>query len=479
MSGRYLVSMPTTLSCDVLIIGAGVGGITLAHELTKNGIDTLILDEGPYIDNIYERDQRQNFSEVWRNGGLTVALGKPPIAYAEGCCVGGGSEINSGIFQETPANLLADWAVKYQIEHFSPELLQPFYQEAEHLIHADYQTLKSDSLILERAAKELNWSGKSLKCAYTQGKKQSLCATLLPKALQQGLRLIAQCKVKKLHLKKNSVSRVDAIGTDCQNKKHDVTIFSKHVFVCSGAIYTPHLLLKNGINRNIGKTLQLHPTIKVLCEFDEPISRDSAPVPTYAITEFMPDIRIGGSVMAKNFIAMSVAEDYERRKHLLDKLQYCGVYYAMIKPEGKGGIKNIPFTQDPLVNYKLTTKDWYTLFQGLDYLQQAMFAVGAKQVFPSVAKHVGWTHKASLVEIEKINKKETNLMTIHLFSSCPMGEDRTQCAVNSFGKLHGYENMYLSDASIIPEAMGTNPQGTIMALALRNARHFIEMRNSK
>ena len=34
----------------------------------------------------------------YRNGGLTVALGRPPIAYTEGRCAGGGSEVNSGLY---------------------------------------------------------------------------------------------------------------------------------------------------------------------------------------------------------------------------------------------------------------------------------------------------------------------------------------------------------------------------------------------
>lgn len=472
----HCLSMPNNFHCEILIIGAGVGGSTLAHEFVSAGIDTLLIDEGPFIHDIYQRSQHQNFSEVWRNGGLTIAMGKPPIAYAEGCCVGGGSEINSGIFQTTPDEILKKWADKYSIDSFSPERLKPFYDQAEQLIHADDQSLKLDSLILERAAKVLDWEGKLLKCAYTQTKKQSMCATLLPKALAKGLRLIAQCKAKKLKIKKNKIIAVNAISTDHIGNKHQVTIFPQFVFICSGAIYTPHLLLKNGIKKNIGKTLQLHPTIKVLCEFEEEVSLDPAPVPTYAITEFMPDIRIGGSVMSRNFVAMSIAEDYQRRSFLLDKLSHCGVYYAMIKPEGTGKIKPIPFCDDPLVKYQLTQNDWNKIFDGLNYLQQAMFAAGAKIVFPSIAKHSGWKAKASLDEIRKTQQENINLMTIHLFSSCPMGENKDHCAVNSFGKLHGYDNIFIGDASIIPEAMGTNPQGTIMALALRNAKHFIETR---
>jgi choline dehydrogenase-like flavoprotein len=63
-------------------------------------------------------------------------------------------------------------------------------------------------------------------------------------------------------------------------------------------------------------------------------------------------------------------------------------------------------------------------------------------------------------------------MTIHLFSSCVMGEARDVCAVDSFGKVHGQQNLFVNDASLLCTAPGVNPQGSIMAIARRNALHF-------
>ena len=54
-----------------------------------------------------------------------------------------------------------------------------------------------------------------------------------------------------------------------------------------------------------------------------------------------------------------------------------------------------------------------------------------------------------------------------------MGENQQICAVDSTGRVNGFENLHIADASMIPDAPGVNPQGTVMALALRNARHFV------
>ena len=61
-----------------------------------------------------------------------------------------------------------------------------------------------------------------------------------------------------------------------------------------------------------------------------------------------------------------------------------------------------------------------------------------------------------------------NLMTIHLFSSCPMGEDKSKCATDSFGQVHGFKNLFINDASLLCTAPGVNPQAPIMAIARRN-----------
>ena len=64
-------------------------------------------------------------------------------------------------------------------------------------------------------------------------------------------------------------------------------------------------------------------------------------------------------------------------------------------------------------------------------------------------------------------------MTIHLFSSCPMGENRRLCAADSFGRVHECPGLYIADASLLCTQPSVNPQGSIMAIARRNALKFL------
>jgi choline dehydrogenase-like flavoprotein len=190
-----------------------------------------------------------------------------------------------------------------------------------------------------------------------------------------------------------------------------------------------------------------------------------------AITQFMPDQRIGGSVFTPALFALGLAEDWTVRRHLMEHWRRCGTYYAMIRPIGIGSVRPLPFAAEPLVRYALAPEDWTALGQALSRLGAAMFAAGARLVYPSISGHPGWTRPDQVCEFldRPLPKGRTDLMTIHLFGSCPMGEDRDACAVDSFGRVHGFDNLVVADASVIPEAPGVNPQATIMALAFRFA----------
>ena len=74
---------------------------------------------------------------------------------------------------------------------------------------------------------------------------------------------------------------------------------------------------------------------------------------------------------------------------------------------------------------------------------------------------------------DNIEPSKTSLMTVHLFSSCPMGEEPKICVANSYGKVFNHDGIYISDSSMLPSAPGVNPQGSIMALAHRNINKII------
>ena len=104
------------MDAEVLVVGSGAGGSTTAAVLAEAGFDVLIVEEGEWVEQgsvvpfSLEQMDRQ-----YRSGGVTVALGLPSIAYTEGRCAGGGTEINSGLYRRPPDDVMQQWAVDFDI----------------------------------------------------------------------------------------------------------------------------------------------------------------------------------------------------------------------------------------------------------------------------------------------------------------------------------------------------------------------------
>jgi choline dehydrogenase-like flavoprotein len=104
-----------------------------------------------------------------------------------------------------------------------------------------------------------------------------------------------------------------------------------------------------------------------------------------------------------------------------------------------------------------------------------LLAAGARVVLPGVQRMAPIRTEVDAAHWldATLPASAVSLTTVHAFSSVPAGERVDRCAVDSFGRVHGYANLIVNDASIIPDSPGVNPQGTVMAFAMRNARHFL------
>lgn len=100
-------SDPDHLRADIVVIGAGPGGAIAAALLADAGREVVLIEEGPHLPlESAPPFSRDEIAQKYRNGGITVAMGAAKIAYVEGCCVGGGSEINRGLYQRLPLEVL-------------------------------------------------------------------------------------------------------------------------------------------------------------------------------------------------------------------------------------------------------------------------------------------------------------------------------------------------------------------------------------
>jgi choline dehydrogenase-like flavoprotein len=150
------------------------------------------------------------------------------------------------------------------------------------------------------------------------------------------------------------------------------------------------------------------------------------------------------------------------------------IYYVQAA-SGAAKVRNLPGFQDPYVSIRQSAEDLATLTEGLGRLAEVLFAAGARRIFPSLA---GYPILNSADDIrmlpQSLAPRDYNATSVHVFSSCPMGEDMTRCAADSFGRIPGADGLRIVDASLLCTPTVVNPQGTVMAIAHRNAKRAIE-----
>ena len=467
--------------CEVLVIGSGAGGATTAALLAEAGCDVLVVEEGAWV----EQGEVVPFSleqmdRQYRAGGVTVALGRPSIAYTEGCCAGGGTEINSGLYRRPSEETLARWRHSTSIVDFDDDEFFATCDEIERALSV--QTVPGQytaaSNKLRDGAESLGWRHDEIPRWMTYphgddaaaGVRQSMTRTFLPRALAAGARMLVEHRVDRLIRDGRRAFRAELSGPDGR----PCTIDFERVVVCAGAIQTPALLQRSGFRGLVGRGLAVHPTVKLAARFGEPVNVVDD-VPVHQVKEFSPDLSFGGSASQPGLVALALSDHWSAMREAVTSWREIAVYYAAITSEGRGRVIALPALRDPLVTYRLTGRDRALLGQGLARLALVMLAAGASEVYPSFRGAPVVRSRRDLADVTgSFAAAAASVMSVHLCSTVPMGEDQSHAAADSFGLLHGSDNVYVNDASLLPDAPGVNPQASIMAIAARNARRLAE-----
>ncbi len=467
---------------DACVVGGGPGGMLAATLMAEKGLKVLIIERGQYTP---QKDTlpfgATELRDRYKNAGITAMLGAPTVNYVEGSCLGGGSEVNSGLYHRPSAAVLDGWRQSHLIDNFSLADLEPLLTLNEQELGISYLPGEASkpSLKLAQGATALGWQSMEVprwfKYApnYTpehpQGTRRSATEVYLERFSAAGGAILLDTKVDLIRLADNGDWCCDTVSGERRS-----SIRCEFIYLAAGAIDTPFLLLESKLGSHIGKSLAIHPTIKVMAKFPEAINSPGVGVPVHQVKEFAPHYSFGCAVSSLPFlVAQSMSRDDISTRDLIDHWQHFFTYYAMTSG-GRGRIRKLPFLPDPVVRYSLDQQELKLLASAARDLCRLLLAAGASELHISDRSIEKICSLEQLINIPSIlNKHYAELMTIHVMASCPMGEDRSKCSVDSFGRVHGLERMYIADASIFPGALGANPQGTLMALVRRNLNKFL------
>lgn len=476
---------------ECLVIGSGAGGAVTALELAAAGRQVLVLEEGARVD----ASQRglpppEAMARFYRRRGMTPILGRVPLGWVEGCVVGGSTEVNSGFWHRTPADVLARWGTDFGLVDASPASLVEHFERAEQALHVGPRKAgwPASTKVFAKGAEQLGWSYQEVPrtasacvganaCASVcpTGAKRGMSTSLLPEAEAQGARVLAGARVERLLRQRGRVTGAVVSLTHPDQRRERVRIEAEHVFVCAGPTQTPALLRRSGFRRHVGDTLKLHPMLKVVARFNQRIDAERDVLPLVQVKEFWPEVSLGGAFFTPGHLGMLLSEDWPRLGGLWSQREHLGAWYVGVRGNGLGRVRASLLGGDAVLRYEVSDDDVRGLSQGFARLCQLLLAAGAEEVCASA-----WGIDAVRTEAqalrwleEPLPRAALGLSTVHAFSSCPAGERADRCAVDSFGRLRDVDNVVVSDASILPDSPGVNPQGSVMAFARRNALAFL------
>lgn len=460
---------------QVLVVGSGAGGAVTAALLAEAGFSVTLLEEGPRVaPGTHGQFSRPQMRAQYRDRGQSVALGLPPILYPEGRCLGGATEVNAGLYRRADVDLLDRWSREWNIEALTGASLAPFAEVVEADMGVTYSSqLSPGEEALLRGAARNGWAvTRAGRMRHTNGGRdshQSMMTSYLPRAVSAGAVVVSNARVDRLHMHGGKAFVASYTGESGAGRYVEHIAFD-HVFICAGAIQSAALLLRSGIRRNVGRSLAMHPSVKMLASFDHDLgmTRD---VPCVQVTASAPHVTLQGAASSLPMIGLAMTRAGQDITGLRENAGQLGMFSATICGETSGRVRVV--SGRPVVTFALSGPDLAALDTGLQELARLLDAGGASWVVPAMAggqRNQGGTPWPDCNRPRRFN---ADLMSAHLMSTVPMGEDHRRCAVDSWGRSHEIPNVYVNDSAILPSAPGVNPQGTVMAIAMRNADAFI------
>jgi choline dehydrogenase-like flavoprotein len=309
--------------------------------------------------------------------------------------------------------------------------------------------------------------------------------TVIPRALSTG-RCVLQDQAVATRVLIDAHDRAIGVEYIVQGETHLAT--ARTVIVSGGAIESARLLLNSATRAHpqglgndhdqVGRSLQGHYYTGAFGIMPEPCYDGNGPGVSVATCNYnhgLPDV-IGGAMLANAFIPLPIY--YQRtawppdvpRWGLAAKRFMRETYTRAVHVQGP--VQDIPnpecrVTIDPRI------RDAYGM---------------------PVARLSGTVHPETLRTAEMIRHRAEDWLRAsgaaqvwshvprpvlsagqHQAGTCRMGTDPKTSVTDSWGRVHGHENLFVIDGSLHVTNGGFNPVLTIMALAFRNAEHVAHM----
>jgi choline dehydrogenase-like flavoprotein len=487
MDGRAVRSA-FEADADVVIIGSGPAGATVARHLSERGARVIVLEEGhEATPKDFPESGLRAMTALYRDMGTSIAFGNVSMPYLQGRVVGGTSVINGAISWRFPKEILASWTQQDpSLESALPyeEIAAAEARIEERLnVHPTEENIAGPkNLLLGRGADALGIAHRPIRrnvqgcvgegrclqgCPH--GNKLSMDRTMLPDAVANGARIFAGMRADRVKIeggRARSVIGVTAGGAPFEILAHAAVVLA------ASAIQTPCLLRRSGLSRGpVGDGLSAHPGVSVTGRFNEPVRNWKGATQGHEVIGYRSEglkleaLGFDISILASRIPGVGL--DFARRIAELDRY---AVWGAALRADGRGRVRPGPgIAGRPIVTYSLTDNDVRKARRAVRVLGDTLLAAGAQEVYPGVpgfAKAVQDRAEMARFEAEgSLRARDYSMSMTHLFGTARMGSNPTHSVVRPDLRHHDVESLYVADSSVFPGNLGVNPQIAIMALA--------------
>jgi choline dehydrogenase-like flavoprotein len=489
--------------CDVAIIGSGAGGAAAAATLAETGLDVLVLESGPHVDHrSYPTDPLEAIPMLYRDGGMTVAAGRPAIPVPVGRALGGTTVINSGTCFRAPDGVLAEWKERAGVPWATD--LDPDFAAAEEVLAVtplDPERMGRNGQLCMEGARAIGAhggpisrnAGHCVQCSSCPtgcriDAKRAAHVSYLPRAVAAGARIRTGVQALRLLSEGGRVTGVSCRaglpttaaeeivrdGRPARTRPFEVR--ARAVVSAGGAFGTPELLLRSGIaHRHLGRHLHVHPAAWIGARYPEEVRGWEGVMQSYYVDEWRRQrILLEATFTPLAFGAQwlpGAGPAHSERVRDFGRVASIGVHLHD-HSEGRVGLRADGSLR---LSYRLSDGEARLLQFGIARAAEIHFAAGATEVYPNVGA-VPVLTRGRLAEFEgmELRARDLRLEAFHPMSTARMGSDPELSVTAPDGSVRGAEGLYVADASLLPTSVGVNPMMTIIAFATRVARRVAE-----
>jgi hypothetical protein len=447
-----------------IVIGSGPGGSITALELLKNNKKCLLIEKGEYWELGNKKHPFEEFENKWQYSGLTATLDGKMIQYSSANCLGGGSEINSGLYHSLSTDFLKKYSgnlTNDQIDNTEIEKIVNFNIEGKKFS----DSVKNLKKYFNDGKENLNLKSEIIpRFQNKEYIKNSMTKTYVSEYLSKGGKVMISSEVVKI--KKLSKQKYE-IKILC--KKKIKLLYCKNIFVCCGAPYSYNLLDKNKLIKNKMKNFHFHPMIKLIAKYPKEVNEEiSMDVISEQVINFYPKYIFGSAASGLPFLLIPTFQNLKAYNDVKKNFKKMTIFHSTFS-FGEGKLLKIPFIKDFFIRYKYKNNNLKTVEEALENLLKFVFSSGAKKIYV-LDKNVTEISKEDYYRKNySIISKNLNFSSVHLLGGIEINKNN----ISEYGKIMD-ENIYINDSSLISNDLLKNPQGTIMSICKRNINNILK-----